>query len=372
MADTSDVVIVGGGAAGCATAYYLAKRGIRSTIIEREGIASKASGFSAGGLNPLQGAGIPGPLGALAIKSFRMHQQIWPELLESGVDFEPEVISVVAVAYDESETAAMEETHRIFSEADDDFHAAWLDADQLHKMEPRLASGAVRGLNAHGNVILSSYRYVLTLAKTVEEMGAAILPGNVVAVKTDGSRITSVVLEDGEIECGSVVFATGPWSDQVESWLRIRVPVEPLKGEILRMILPDQPQPDRDYQGFGVTLNHREDGQVWIGATEMRRGFDNSPSAEARDTLMAGALRLMPALANAELVLHTACLRPVTPDWLPIVGLAPGWDNAYLATGAGKKGILLSPGMGEAVAGLIDTGSLDPTMERFNPDRFMD
>ena len=76
MADTSDVVIVGGGAAGCAVAYYLAKRGVRATIIEREGIASKASGFSAGGLNPLQGAVIPGPLGPLAIKSFRMHQAV--------------------------------------------------------------------------------------------------------------------------------------------------------------------------------------------------------------------------------------------------------------------------------------------------------
>lgn len=372
MADTSDVVIVGGGAAGCATAYYLAKRGIRSTIIERDGIAAKASGFSAGGLNPLQGAGIPGPLGPLAIRSFRMHQEMWPDLLESGVDFEPETISVVAVAYDESEIAAMEETHRIFSEADDDFQTTWLDANQLREMEPRLASGAIRGLDAHGNVILSSYRYVLALVQTIEKMGASVRSGNVVGVKTHRSRVTSVVLESGEIECGSVVFATGPWSSQVEQWLSIRVPVEPLKGEMLRMLLPDQPQPDRDYQGFGVTLNHREDGQVWIGATEMRRGFDDSPSTKARDILMSGALKLMPAMADAELVLHTACLRPVTPDWLPIVGLAPGWDNAYLATGAGKKGILLSPGMGEAVADLIATGNLDPDMERFKPDRFID
>ena len=47
MADTSDVVIIGGGAAGCAVAYYLAKRGVKATIIEREGIAAKAAGFTA-------------------------------------------------------------------------------------------------------------------------------------------------------------------------------------------------------------------------------------------------------------------------------------------------------------------------------------
>jgi glycine oxidase len=372
MADTTDVVIVGGGVAGCATAYYLAKQGIKSTIIEREGIASKASGFSAGGLNPLQGAGIPGPLGPLAIKSFRMHEEIWPELLESGVDFEPETISVVAVAYDESEFAAMEETKKIFDGADGDFKATWLDADQIREMEPRLAPGALRGLDAYGNRTLSSYRFVLALVQTIEKMGSTVRSGEVLGVKTDGRRVTSVVLESGEINCGSVVFATGPWSGQVEQWLNVRVPVEPLKGEMLRMLLPDQPQPDRDYQGFGVTLNHREDGQVWIGATELRRGFDEYPTSEARDTLMSGALKLMPAMADAELVLHTACLRPVTADWLPITGLAPGWDNAYLATGAGKKGILLSTSMGEAVASLIATGKLDPEMERFKPDRFLD
>ena len=75
MTQIQDVVIVGGGAAGCAVAYYLAKAGVKSTIIERDGIAANASGYSAGGLNPLEGAGIPGPLGALAIRSYRMHAQ---------------------------------------------------------------------------------------------------------------------------------------------------------------------------------------------------------------------------------------------------------------------------------------------------------
>ena len=117
-------------------------------------------------------------------------------------------------------------------------------------------------------------------------------------------------------------------------------------------------------------MNHREEGQVWIGATEERKGFDAEPSKSARDRLMAGALRLMPAMADAKLVLHTACLRPVTPDWLPIIGRAPGWDNAYLATGAGKKGILISPGMGKAVADLISTGATDLPVEGFAPDRF--
>ena len=53
LAKTTDVAIIGGGAAGCAVAYYLAQSGVNSTIIEREGIGNQASGNAAGGLNPL-------------------------------------------------------------------------------------------------------------------------------------------------------------------------------------------------------------------------------------------------------------------------------------------------------------------------------
>ena len=52
MAQSSEVVIVGGGVAGCATAYFLSLAGVKATVIEREGISSQASGFSAGGSTP--------------------------------------------------------------------------------------------------------------------------------------------------------------------------------------------------------------------------------------------------------------------------------------------------------------------------------
>ena len=51
MTETADVVIIGGGAAGCAVAYYLAQSGVQSTIIERAGVGNQASGNAAGGLN---------------------------------------------------------------------------------------------------------------------------------------------------------------------------------------------------------------------------------------------------------------------------------------------------------------------------------
>ena len=367
---SSEVVIVGGGAAGCAAAYYLALEGVRSTIVERTDIAAFASGYSAGGLNPLEGAGIPGPLSPLAIRSFRMHQQIWPDLIErSGIDFDPKIISSIRVAFDESDLVDMRSTHDIFSAARADFSAEWLDTSQLREIEPRISQSAVRALDARGNAILSSQRYTRALAAAAESLGSRVVHADAVDITSRAHRVTSVVTRDGALPCDSVVFATGPWAAPVATWLGVPVPVEPYKGEILRTELPGPPL-SADFQGAGVSLNHRERGQVWVGATEQRRGFDLEPSEEARATLMRAALRLMPAMSDSRVVRHTACLRPLTPDWMPIVGRAPGWDNACLATGAGKKGILLSPAIGKAAADLTTRAATDLPVSDFVPDRF--
>jgi glycine oxidase len=368
--NATDVVIVGGGAAGCAVAYYLGIAGVASTIVEREAIAAYASGYSAGGLNPLEGAGIPGPLGPLAITSHRMHQGIWDDLIErSRIDFQPEVISSVRVAFDASDLDAMRETKQIFDHADSDFSAEWLDSGQLRELEPRIADDAIWALDTRGNAILSSHSYTLALAAAAETLGASVVSAAVTGIISNGARVTSVETSEGSLACGSVVFATGPWSGQAGDWLGVGVPVEPYKGEILRTTLASGSL-SADFQGRGVSLNHRESGQVWVGATEENRGFDLEPSEQARKTLMNGALHLMPAMADAVVVLHTACLRPLSPDWMPVLGPAPGWDNAFLATGAGKKGILLSPGIGKSVADLILDGRTDLPVSGFSPDRF--
>ncbi|MEC9446849.1 MAG: FAD-dependent oxidoreductase, partial [Chloroflexota bacterium] len=88
MAETTDVAIIGGGAAGCAVAYYLAQSGVSSTIIEREGIGNQASGNAAGGLNPLTGIGIPGPLGSFAWECYELHAGLYESLkYETGIDY---------------------------------------------------------------------------------------------------------------------------------------------------------------------------------------------------------------------------------------------------------------------------------------------
>ena len=370
MTSTTEVAIIGGGAMGCAVAYYLAKAGVSSTIIESEGIATQASGYNAGGLNPLQGAGIPGALSDIAAKSFSMHADLAQTLEdESGVEYHHKTIAFVTVAFDDSDLPEMQETHDIF-EAADGFSARWLDAAELREMEPRLNPEARRGIYAYGNAILSGYEFTLALSRAAERMGARVRQGKAIALRTEGERVTGVTLQDGELGCDAVVIASGPWSAQAGDWLGVSIPVEPYKGEILRLRI-DGAMPPYDLSGGGTNLHIRADGLLWAGATEERKGFDRQPSDSARRTLMTGATKLMPALAeSAQVAKHTACLRPLTPDWLPIIGAAPGWDNAYLATGAGKKGILLAPAIGKATADIITAGETAAPVEGFGVGRF--
>lgn len=369
MAETSDVVIVGGGSAGCSVAYYLALAGVKATVLEREGVGTQASGFSAGGLNPLQGSGIPGPLGPLAIESYRMHLKLWDELAEAtGIDYEGRIISLLKVALDEGELPELQETVDIFAAAEG-FEARWLDPRDVLELEPRITPDVIRGLYARGNAALDSYKYTLALLQAAEKLGATIRSGNVGGLERSNGRVTGVVMGDGTISCGQVVLAMGPWSRQAEGWLDAYIPVDPLKGEILRVELPG-PSLGHDISGGGGSLHPKPDGLVWCGTTEEWRGFDNQTSGSARQSLLDKAVRLVPDMVEASMVLQTACLRPVTPDWLPIIGRAPGWDNVYLATGAGKKGILLSPGIGQSVADLMTQGETTLPIGPFDPARF--
>ena len=77
------------------------------------------------------------------------------------------------------------------------------------------------------------------------------------------------------------------------------------------------------------------------------------------DGIMADFMKMIPGMDDAELVQQTACLRPLSADGMPIVDKVTGWDNLFVATGAGRKGILWSTGMAQVMFDLIDTGKSD-------------
>ncbi|MDP6822471.1 MAG: FAD-dependent oxidoreductase [Dehalococcoidia bacterium] len=369
MTSASEVIVVGAGAAGASVAYELVKRGLSVTMIERDSIASHASGFAYGGLFPTMGAGIPGPILRHAKRGISLHKRLAPELEDAtGIDIELRAVRSLDLALDEDGFRHLQES--LAWQREEDLEADLLDADGVRSEEPSLTGELAGGLVQRSHFEVDSYKYTLALVTAFERAGGTHRPGDVVGLARDGDRVTGAMLSNGEeIPGGSVVLATGPWSGDGAEGLP-HFPVKPKKGEILRLRFPGRDFVHRISLG-GHYIARKPDGLVWVGTTEEDAGFDDRPSTAARDSIMTGTLALAPALESAEIVQHTACLRPVTSDEMPILGALPGHDGLFAANGAGKKGILLSPVMGRMVAGAItgDAGR-DPIPTEFDAARF--
>ena len=363
------VVIVGGGIAGMATAYYLAKGGVPSVVIERDAIGSHASGFAYGGLSPVSGFGIPGPLAAIAQEAMRLHRELAESLVdETGIGIDFRMRPSLALAFTQADVQRLQAALP-WQQRQPGYAARWLDAAQARGVEPRISDEILGAVAIEGSADVEPYRLVLALTRAAERLGVTVRHGRVIGVRRGGGRVTGVILERDEVACSTVVLALGPWSGEASAWIDVPIEVRPLKGQILRLQAPGPPVACSVGWGHNYATT-KTDGLLWAGTTEEEAGFDEESTPAARDEIGAALVRMLPAMADAQVAHQTACLRPVAADGLLVLGGVPGLEHLYVATGAGRKGILYGPAMGRAIADLILAGSARVALEAFAPGRF--
>jgi glycine oxidase len=348
----SRVAVVGGGITGAFAAYFLSKLGAEAVIIERARIAAGASGHNAGGLNPLHGPGIAGPTRALALASLHQHLNCWDDVRElAGADFGGQSVPRLLIAFEEREAAELRALEALYNDTPG-FSARWLSADELRSAEPRVSAAAIGALRTDGNIRVDPRAYAPAVARAAARLGARVVTAEAHGVRQRDGRITAISLDCGELECDGAVIAPGPWCEAPARWLGARLPVRPLKGELL-LAACDVPV---EVAWDSVGVHQAGAGRVWLGGIEDRSGFDASPTGSARARILDGIGRLLPGLHSPRIVDQVAGLRPVTPDGLPIIGIPDGWENVCVATGSGRKGVLFSAGLGLAAAELLTTG----------------
>ena len=363
-----DVVIIGGGIIGCATALELAQRGLRALIVERDSVGSHASGFAFGELLPWWGRGIPGPVFEFGRRCLNVHTELQPALQDfTGIDTGFRLADAIAVALTDDDHSLLGRRNDWL--AGQGAGVEWLDGPALRSIEPRLAPDIEVGLHVASVGVLDAYRYLLATAQAAERRGAVVRHGTVTGIRFVGTDAVSVSVGADSIPCGAVVIAAGPWSADASAWLGVDVPVRPLKGQIVRL---ETTGPEfRTYVGwrdyYSIT---KSDGLLWAGSTEEYVGFNDAPTTAGRDDILINLSRVLPSLADAGIEGHTACLRPLAADGIPIVGRATNCNNVYLATGTGRCGLLLAPGIAQSIADLIATGSTDWDIRPYSPSRF--
>ena len=369
MTRSPDVAIIGGGIVGASTAYYLGEAGISSVVIERDAVGSHASGHAYGGLSAMAGPGVHGPtqeLSRLSVKLYRELACTLPD--ETGVNIEYRDRPSMVLCFTDKEAAAAK-VGLPHMQQEDGYTVSWLEGDDLSAVEPRVSPEALGAVHIEGTSDLEPQRLTTALAKGAEIRGARFEQGDVTGVTREGARVTGVALADRHVPCGKVVIAMGPWCGGASAWLGFPIAVRPLKGQILRLRASGPPY--RCSMGWaGNYAVTKPDGLVWAGTTEEEAGFDETPTPEARDWIMAALVKMVPAMSDAQVVRQTACLRPLSQDYMPLLGPAPGWDGVYVATGGGRSGVILGAAMGRVTADLVARGASEMPIRDFDPGRF--
>lgn len=377
-----DVVVVGGGVIGLASAWRLAQRGVAVELVD-PAPGSGASSVAAGMLAPVTEARI-GEEELLGLGMASLAQ--WPgfaaeveEASGRSVGFRTD--GTIIVAFDGDDRARLADMVDRQRSLGLDVEA--LSGRALRSVEPALAPAVRRGARAAGERSVDPQALVEALLVAAERSGVSIVRGRVTSLLLSpdheappragqahdvgnggaadvGGRVSGVRLDDGTtVAAPLVVLAAGAWSAEVEGVpAAARPPVRPVKGQVLTLRQrPDDVLVQHVVRAFVrgsiVYLVPRNDGRLVCGATVEERGWDATPTAGAAYELLRDVLTLFPGLDEAELVGTTVGFRPGTPDDLPRLGPSPTVEGLVLATGHHRNGILLTPLSAERVTACV-------------------
>jgi glycine oxidase len=357
MSAHADVVVIGGGVIGLATAWLAATGGRRVTLVDPQAGESAAL-VAAGMLAPLSETWFgEEPLLRLNL----LAAQRFPEFVSAleaaaGTTVGLRREGTLSVALDAGDRAVLARSAGLRRSLG--LPAEELDARACRKLEPFLTADVQGGLLSAGDWSVDNRRYLAALGRAAEAAGVVRVTGRVAGV--DGP---AVVLANGStIAADAVVLAAGAWSGGIAGVPEaIGRRVRPVKGQLLRLRPTAGLPPVLTHtlrgtvRGADVYLVPRDDGEIVVGATAEERGFDRTVTAGAVHDLLRDALALLPVLGELELAEVGVGLRPGTPDNGPILGVAG--SGLIVATGHYRNGVLLSAATAEAVLALLDGGS---------------
>lgn len=339
---THNVVVVGGGVIGLSVAWRLAAD--HDVTVVDPAPARGASWVAGGMLAPVTEAW-PGEEELLDVGGASLAS--WPGFAaDLGIELFAE--GTVVAGFDAADAAQL------------DIVADFLDRQgraverlsgrELRRAEPTIGPSVRNGLRVSGDLAVDNRELLRCLTSRAYEAGVDFIREPAVAV-----RAGEVTLDGTALRCDTAVIAAGAWSSGLHPALASAV--RPVKGEILRLRARDGTLPPPRHtvralvESRPVYLVPRADGELVVGATQYEAGFDTTVTAGGVRDLLMYAERVVPAIAEYELVETAAGLRAGSRDNLPLVGaLEPG---VLVAAGHHRNGLLLAPITADAIRAMV-------------------
>jgi len=347
---STDVLIIGGGVIGLSIARELKKSGVKQIIVVDKGrIGSEASWAAAGMLAANAETRIDDPFFRLCVESNDLYPQFAAELREeTGVDIKLSLGGTLCLGFTEPEEADLAEKFRWQSGAGIRVRA--LTAGELRKQEPAISTEALAALHYEDDHQVENRDLVAALRKYCELRGVELI---------EGVEITELIIEKGKVLGGrsrdstftasTTVLAPGAWATQLTSSMPSLEEVKPIRGQMISFAGRENLLRAVVYTSNGY-LVPRDDGRLLAGATVEDKGFDKCVTADAISELKAMAVRTVPRLKGVNVSEAWCGLRPLAGGGYPLIGWAAELENAYIATGHYRNGILLAPVTGRIAA----------------------
>jgi len=376
----AEVVVVGGGVVGSATAYFLARAGKNVVLVEKGSKGGEASSANAAFVWSVTRK--PGIDIRLAMHSISIHKQLKEEL---AMDVEYEQCGGLMII-DDPQQLPFIEAH-LQARAQDGYPLEMVDAKQVMELEPNLAPEKILGavysaIDGKTNPIY----LVIALNRGAEQIGARLCHYTEVrGIEVSGGKVEGVVTDKGTIKTNTVVNAAGSWASFIGEMVDINVPVSPFQMAILvteqlppcvfHALMGGNYMVEEDSGkggslGCALVMSQQAAGNLLLGASWRRIGYDKRTNRDEIERIAGINVEAMPMLKNVRIIRSYANFFPYTEDDLPILGQVEGVDGFIMASGHGGHGICLGPGSGKLIQELICGGQTSLPLEELNIARF--
>jgi glycine/D-amino acid oxidase-like deaminating enzyme len=376
LSAVSDVVVVGAGIVGTAVARELAVRGVPVTLVDRGEVSSGTTGLGEG--NVLAADKDTGPSSTSRVAGLAVYDE-----LEARLGDDARIRRKGAlVVHREADTWAAEPARA----ARLGVPARAGHPEELQRLEPALTGAAYGATLVPGrSAVRRASGRARAGARGRRGGGGGAHRRGGRGVDVSGGRVRGVRTAAGRMAAGAVVLAAGAWTAPLAASAGVPLPLEPRKGQLVRLRRAGpalrRPQGDRGLLSrrrpqrrarlqLSAVVETTWEGDVLVGSSRERRGFDTAVDPAVSDAMIERAARLFPALRALDRLDAWAGLRPWLPGGLPAIGPSDAVPGVWLATGHEGAGVALGPVTGRLVAQLYcgEPPVVDPAP--FAPDRF--